>query len=241
MENAELIPFATAQELVQAVTNMWLDQIARSNGAGALHCVALSGGRISQRFFSAIVEQSAAAAVSLEAIHFFWADERCVPPDDAESNFRMARELLFGPLKIRDSRVHRIHGEKLPEAAAADAASELCGLAPRNPDGQPVLDLIFLGIGEDGHVASLFPGEAESVVADKTVYRAVKNSPKPPPNRVTLGYPAITAAKQVWVLASGAGKEAALRESLSPGGKTPLARVLRMREHTRIFSDVRVG
>lgn len=241
MENAELIPFATAQELVQAVTNMWLDQIARSNGAGALHCVALSGGRISQRFFSAIVEQSSAAAVSLEAIHFFWADERCVPPDDAESNFRMARELLFGPLKIRDSRVHRIHGEKLPEAAAADAASELCGLAPRNPDGQPVLDLIFLGIGEDGHVASLFPGEAESVVADKTVYRAVKNSPKPPPNRVTLGYPAITAAKQVWVLASGAGKEAALRESLSPGGKTPLARVLRMREHTRIFSDVRVG
>ena len=85
------------------------------------------------------------------------------------------------------------------------------------------------------------PGEPESAIADKSVYRAISNSPKPPPNRVTLGYPAIAAARQVWVLASGAGKEAALCESLNPNGQTPLARVLRSRNTTRIFTDIRIN
>ncbi len=106
---------------------------------------------------------------------------------------------------------------------------------------QPVLDLIFLGMGEDGHVASLFPGEPESLRADPSVYRAIANSPKPPPNRVTLGYPAIAAAREVWVLASGAGKEAALRESLQPDGQTPLAQVLQSRERTRVFTDINIA
>ena len=100
----------------------------------------------------------------------------------------------------------------------------------------PVLDLVLLGMGEDGHVASLFPGEPETVMASKEVYRAVTNSPKPPPNRVTLGYPAIAAAQHVWVLVSGAGKERALRESLEPSGRTPLARVLRLRRQTTLFA-----
>ena len=92
-------------------------------------------------------------------------------------------------------------------------------------------------MGEDGHVASLFPGEPNVLISDKAIYRAVKNSPKPPLNRVTLGYAAIAAARQVWVLVSGAGKEAALRESLDVNGCTPLARVTKFRTQTRIFSD----
>ena len=170
-------------------------------------------------------------------VHFFWADERCVPPNDAESNFHLAHQHLFSPLKIPNDHVHRVCGEETPDFAAREAEAEVCRRAPLNPEGQPVLDLIFLGMGEDGHVASLFPGEAESLVADKTVYRAVKNSPKPPPKRITLGYAAIAAARQVWVLASGAGKAAALRESLGSSGQTPLARVVQSRPHTRIFSD----
>ena len=82
-------------------------------------------------------------------------------------------------------------------------------------------------MGKDGHVASLFPGAAEAEFR-KAVYRAVKNSPKPPPNRVTLGYAALAAAKQVWVLISGTGKEKALRESLDFSGKTPLAKVIQL-------------
>jgi 6-phosphogluconolactonase len=237
MKNLELISFANADELAQAVASAWLDEIAAANRAGKRHCVALSGGRIAHKFFAVTVEQARACAVSFERMHFFWADERCVPPDDAESNFAVARKFLFAPLKIADAQIHRIHGEDSPEAAVRVASTEISRIAPVNKTGQPVLDLIFLGMGEDGHVASLFPGEPDVLISDTATYRAVKNSPKPPQNRVTLGYAAITAAKQAWVLVSGTGKEAALRESLISKGRTPLARVTQFRTHTKIFSD----
>jgi len=238
MQNFELISFATADELARAVAGAWLDEIAAANRAGKPQYVALSGGRIAQKFFPSVAALAKAKQVLPVGVHFFWADERCVPPTDAESNFADARRLLFEPLNISKGQIHRIHGEELPEIAAAKATAEICRIVPCNAERQPVLDLIFLGMGEDGHVASLFPGEAESLVGDKTVYRAVKNSPKPPPQRVTLGYAAIAAARQVWVLASGTGKAAALRESLGSSGQTPLARALQSRSHTRIFSDI---
>ena len=206
----------------------------------ASRTVALSGGRIAQRFFAAVVELARLSKISFANAHFFWADERCVPPDDAESNYRVAHELLFAPLNIPNDHVHRIRGEELPDVAAAEAAVEMCRIAPLTDDGQPVLDLIFLGMGEDGHVASLFPGESEPVMASPAVYRAV-TAAKPPPRRVTLGYAAIAAARQVWVLASGAGKEAALRDSLDPSGRTPLARVIKARLRTRILTDSQDG
>jgi len=237
VKNFELIPFATADELARTVAGKWLDEIESVNRAGKSYCVALSGGRIAQKFFAATVEQARARAVSFERTHFFWADERCVPPDDAESNFAIARKFLFAPLKIADAQIHRIRGEDAPEAAAKAASTEVSKIAPVNENGQPVLDLIFLGMGKDGHVASLFPGESETAAASKAVYRAIKNSPKPPQNRVTLGYAAIAAARQVWVLVSGTGKKTALHESLFCKNRTPLARVTQFRTRTKIFSD----
>ncbi|MGA2028559.1 MAG: 6-phosphogluconolactonase [Verrucomicrobiota bacterium] len=239
MQNYELISFANADELAARAASAWLDEIAAANHAAKPHCVALSGGRIALKFFTSVVAQTKARAISLGLVHFFWADERCVPPDDAESNFRAAHELLFAPLRINDAQIHRIHGEDSPEIAAQKATMDICHVAPKNSAGQPVLDLIFLGMGEDGHVASLFPGKMEGKMpAD--IFCAVNNSPKPPPNRVTLSYAAIAAAKNVWVLASGAGKETALRESLFPDGKTPLARVIQSRLQTKIFSDFKL-
>lgn len=93
-------------------------------------------------------------------------------------------------------------------------------------------------MGEDGHVASLFPSESEEAMSRGAVFRAVTAS-KPPPRRITLGYAALAAANEVWVMASGAGKEAALGESLEENGRTPLARLLRLRATTRIFSDIK--
>ena len=102
---------------------------------------------------------------------------------------------------------------------------------------QPGLDLIFLGLGEDGHVASLFPGAPDEVVRNKSIYLPVLAS-KPPPQRITICFATIAAARQVWVLASGPAKENALRESLSANGQTPLARVLQSRDKTIIFTDI---
>jgi len=238
MKNFELISFTTVDELARTVAGAWLAEIEAAHRAGKRHCVALSGGRVAQKLFAAVAERAKARAVAFERAHFFWADERCVPPRDPESNFRLANELLFAPLKISEAQIHRIRGELPPAAAAAQAASEISRIAPRNQNGQPVLDLIFLGMGEDGHVASLFPGEPEAVISGMAIYRAVKNSPKPPPDRITLGYAAIAAARRVWVLVSGAGKETALRKSLYANGRTPLGRVAQFRTQTRIFSDL---
>jgi 6-phosphogluconolactonase len=233
----ELDVFASQGELARAAASAWLDELA-VNRAGPAHCVALSGGRIAKTLFASVVESANHPIGALGNVHFFWADERCVTPDNAESNFGVARELLFAPLSIPNEHLHRIRGEDSTDFAVAEAEAEICRIAPLTADGQPVLDLIFLGMGEDGHVASLFPGEAESVMTGRAVYRAV-TAAKPPPQRITLGYAAIATARQVWVLVSGPGKEAALRDSLSTSGQTPLARVIKSRPQTRIYTDIR--
>jgi len=240
MNHFELISFPGPDQLALAAANAWLDEMAALGQAGRPHCVALSGGRIAQAFFAAIVDRAKVRAISFDRVHFFWADERCVPPSDPESNSRIARELLFAPLGIAESQVHRIRGEDAPETAAAAAETEIRRIITVQEAGHPVLDLVFLGMGEDGHVASLFPGESEEVASSPAVYRAVSNSPKPPWKRVTLGYPAIAAARQAWVLASGTSKEDALRESLTADGMTPFGRVLRLRRHTKVFTDIAI-
>jgi 6-phosphogluconolactonase len=245
MKKFELFYFATADELASRAAGAWLDEIESAQRTGKPHCVALSGGRITQKFFASFVEQVKARKIedggtpSLPGnVHFFWADERCVPPSDPESNFSMARELLFVPLKIPENQIHRIRGEDPPAAAVKAAELELRQITRPNESGQPVLDLIFLGMGEDGHVASLFPDALAEIVHCAAPFLAVENSPKPPPRRISLSYAAIAAARQVWILISGAGKERALRESLDFSKKTPLARVLQSRQNSRIFSEI---
>ena len=146
----------------------------------------------------------------------------------------------LGPLGIPAHHIHRIRGETPPGAAAAQAETELRDLAPPGQGGQPVLDLVFLGMGEEGHVASLFPGEPPEIVASPAVYRPVTAS-KPPPRRITLGYPAIAAARQVWVLAAGPGKDQAFapvprpRRGYPPGTGPQAARPYL---HLHRFKDV---
>lgn len=238
MGNFELISFGSDHTLSQAAATAWLKEVHQANEAGTPHYVALSGGRIALKFFAAVIELSKAGGVLPAGVHFFWADERCVPPNDPESNYGAANDHFLRPLGIAPDKIHRIPGELTPETAAELATAEIRRLVPPGDGGQPQLDLIILGLGEDGHVASLFPGQPETVVANPAVFRAVKQSPKPPPQRVTLGYPAIASARQVWVLASGAGKGVALSESLGPAGQTPFARVLQSRRKTRIFTDI---
>jgi 6-phosphogluconolactonase len=237
MPNHELIPFASDDALAKTVADRWLNELTTRSNANTPYCVALPGGRIAKKFFSAVAGQAKARSVSFADVHFFWGDERCVPPADAESNFLLARIQLLDPLRIQPDRIHRVRGEIAPERAAAEAEAEICRVAPVNAAGQPVLDLIFLGMGEDGHVASLFPGAPDKVVRSESAYLPVV-APKPPPQRITINFATIAAARRVWVLASGAGKEGALRESLSPNGISPLAHVLRTGHKTIIFTDI---
>lgn len=236
-----LLSFATGDELARVAANAWLDEIETANRAKLSHCTALSGGRIAQKFFTAVVEQNQTRKISFASVHFFWADERCVPPTDPDSNFKLANQLLFVPLLIPANHIHRIRGEDSPQAAVKIAETELRRIAPAEKGDQPVLDLIFLGLGEDGHVASLFPNAGPEVMAGTAPFLVVENSPKPPPRRISLSYAALHAAKTVWVLASGTGKERILQASLAIGGQTPLARVIQSRpplSPVKIFSDL---
>ncbi|HEX4644292.1 MAG TPA: 6-phosphogluconolactonase [Verrucomicrobiae bacterium] len=233
----EIIPFETGAALARTAAQRWLDELAARSDPAAPYCVALSGGRIARELFDETARQATGRSISFTGVHFFWADERCVPPTDPESNFAVANERFFQPSGVPVAQIHRLRGEGPEEPVVREAVKEICAIAPLNAGGQPQLDLIFLGMGEDGHVASLFPGEPEDVAGSPAIYRVV-TAVKPPPRRITLGYGAIAAARQVWVLASGPGKEKALRESVSPGGKTPLARVLRLRQDTKIFTEL---
>ena len=234
MPNWELKHFANAAAVADQCA---ADCLALLAPPSARKCIAISGGRIAKDFFTSVARVAQERGQSLAHVHFFWADERCVPPDHAESNYRSAAEMLFTPLSLPSQNIHRLRGEEEPGHAAREAETELRRFATTSAADQPVLDLVLLGMGEDGHIASLFPRESGDVMSSQAVYRSVTAS-KPPPRRITLGYAAIAAAREVWVLASGAGKEEALRESLSLSGTTPLARVLRGRERTCIFTDL---
>lgn len=239
MDNVELVRYVTSVELAADAARRWLEQVEAARRRGAAFHVALPGGRIIKSFFDAAVALVRQRGTSLEHIHFFWGDERCVPPEHPDSNFGLAHRHLLQPLGIAPTAVHRIQGELEPEAAARAAAAEARRLLPADAAGWPVFDLVLLGMGEDGHVASLFPPVPDASSEQRAVYLPVIG-PKPPPQRITLNYPVLAAARQAWVLVAGAGKVQALHHSLS-GGLTPLAHLLQRRAHTLILTDLPVG
>jgi 6-phosphogluconolactonase len=169
--------------------------------------VALSGGSTPKRLFQLLAARGR-DALPWDGIELWWGDERTVPPDHADSNFRMAREALIEPLRLDPARVHRIAGELDPVAAARSYESALLDAL----GAPPVLDLVLLGLGPDGHTASLFPG---SPALDETSRWVVANPVSSAlvggaATRITLTAPAINAARRVRFLVAGADKAAAL-------------------------------
>ncbi|MBM3848812.1 MAG: 6-phosphogluconolactonase [Verrucomicrobia bacterium] len=237
MNRTELMAFPDTGTLVQQVAGRWLDAVEASAAGGQPFHVALPGGRVAGRFMAAAQALGASRGTRWGHVQFHWGDERCVPPDHADSNYLLAQTALLDPAGIPVDHRHRLRGELPPEEAAHLAEAELARVTGTPASGVPVLDLMFLGMGEDGHVASLFPGAPKSVTnSDRWVLPVV--GPKPPPQRLSLTFRVLAAAKEVWVLASGAGKEEALAQSLRPGGTTPLAHLISLRERTSLLTDL---
>lgn len=168
--------------------------------------VALSGGTTPERMLEALRD----GGTDWRRVHWFWVDERCVPADDAGSNYAMARRALFEPAGIAGANIHRVAGELGPAEAAAEYCAEIRRFFALNDGELPVFDVVHLGMGPEGHTASLFPGEAR--IADRLGLAAAVRTPKPPPVRVTLLPGPILAARHIFVLAAGSDKaEAAAR------------------------------
>jgi 6-phosphogluconolactonase len=183
--------------------------------------VALSGGSTPRALHQRVAQPPLSDAVDWANIHVFWGDERMVPPDDPESSYRMARETLLAHVAIPAANIYPVPTVGGTPEAAAEAYQETIG-AVFGAD-LPRFDLILLGIGPDGHTASLFPGQPEVVRPSGALVAAVHNAPKPPPIRVTFTFKLINAAANVLFLVAGADKAAALREVLH--GSADVARL----------------
>jgi 6-phosphogluconolactonase len=182
--------------------------------------VALSGGSSPKLMNTLLAAPPFADKINWPKVFVFWGDERCVGPEHADSNYRMARETLLEHVSIPDANIHRVHGELAPEHAAQRYEDELReffeqGGVPAGRQGSPRFDLILLGLGDDGHTASLFPG-TPAVRENQRWALAVKHDTPPPPlvDRVTLTPPMINAAANITFLVSGAGKAERLRQVL---------------------------
>jgi 6-phosphogluconolactonase len=213
---------ADAGTLADAAATDLIAGLCSSVAARGRFDLAVSGGRTPAGLFARLTADPWRAAFDVARTHVWFADERAVPPDHPDSNYRMVRETLLAPLGIPESHAHRMRGEMADLVAAADA------YAATLPER---LDLVVLGIGEDGHTASLFPG---SPLVAELVRRvaAVFDAPKPPPRRLTLTPPALRAARGVMMLAEGPAKADAVAAALAGTGETGAvpARLVRERD-----------
>ena len=188
--------------------------------------VALSGGSTPKALYTLLATPDFAQRLSWNRVHLFWGDERCVPPDHPESNYRMVRECLLAHVQIPAENVHRMAGEKTPQTAALEYEAELKKFFELADSALPRFDLILLGLGEDGHTASLFPGSA--AVNEEEHLVAAVHVDKRSTYRLTLTLPVLNAGKEVVFLVAGASKAAIVKELL--GGQAsatnfPAARI----------------
>ncbi|HWF46161.1 MAG TPA: 6-phosphogluconolactonase [Bryobacteraceae bacterium] len=204
----DLRVWATEQQASEQCGRFVLQLLANAQRTQETATIAISGGHTPKRMFAVMAQ----AEFDWSNVHIFWVDERCVPPDDDLSNFKMADETLLTPARISKYNVHRVHGELKPEEAAAlyvEEIREFFGLA----DGAlPAFDVIHRGMGADAHTASLFPGEP--LIGDRTGIAASVYS-KPAHNyRVTLLPGVLLAAKRTVILAAGPDKASPLKDVL---------------------------
>ncbi len=205
-----------AETLATSVASRLIDRLVRRSAAGKVSHIALTGGAIGTAVLRAAGADPRRHEVDWSNVHFWWGDERFLPRDDAERNERGAREALLDHIDVPAANVHAMaaaeEGVDLDDAAAAYAAE----LERYAADGQdwPRFYVCFLGVGPDGHIASLFPDRGEIQVTDRSVV-AVRDAPKPPSDRLTLTRPVINSARCVWMVLSGPDKAAALGLALA--------------------------
>ncbi|MCW0481988.1 6-phosphogluconolactonase [Gaoshiqia sediminis] len=195
-----------------AVANAFAKKLYQlaSSSEKPFHLV-LSGGSTPALLFDILARQYA-TIMPWDRIHFWWGDERCVPPTDGESNYRMTRDHLFSKIKVDETNIHRVKGEWRPEEAAAAYQQEIVNLMPHT-DGWPVFDLIILGMGNDGHTASIFPHQM--YLLDSEQVCAVATHPESGQKRVTLTGKVLNNAKRVFFLVTGKSKAERVKEIIN--------------------------
>lgn len=212
-DNAAALFEATAKRIIE-LGNQALEQ------RGQFH-LALSGGKTPGAVYRCLGAPPMRQRLDWSRVHLWFSDERCVPPDHADSNYRMALELLLERLPLEAHQVHRMEGELEPEVAAQRYCDALAQL-PRDSDGMPLFDLILLGLGADGHIASLFP-DTSALEVERLPVAALYAPLRPQGRRLTLTLPVLNRARHLLLLVSGEKKADVIRHVFcTPPAALPL-------------------
>ncbi len=218
---AETRVFSDREELARAAARRWLDIYRESVARHGAFYVALAGGSTPRRLYRILACPDISAAVEWQRVHFFFGDERAVPPDHPESNFGMARETLLEHVPVPEGNVHRMETElRGMDAVASRYESLLTDIVPAGGEGIPQLDLILLGIGPDGHTASLFPGT--DILQQTGRYVAPVYVEQKACWRVSVTLPVIEEARHVLFLVAGEEKQPVVKQLLTDPGGAPV-------------------
>ncbi|MET8361644.1 6-phosphogluconolactonase [Micromonospora sp. NPDC005171] len=225
MSEASVAVHADADLLAQAVAARLLVKLLDAQADRGEASVVLTGGRVAAAVYRAVATLPARDAVDWSRVDVWWGDERFLPAGDPDRNETQARSALLDVVPLDPARVHAMPASdgpagNDPEAAAAAYAEELAGAARPGHATLPHFDVLMLGVGEDGHVASVFPEHPVSY--ETRPVSAVRGSPKPPPTRTTLTLAAINTAEEVWLVAAGADKARAVGMALAGAGPVQL-------------------
>ena len=202
-----------AGTLVGDMASALLDRLVAAQGRGEVPQIGLTGGSIAEELHRELARRAASSPVDWSRVVFWWGDERFVPAGSADRNAGQAREAFLDHVGVDPAHVHEMPASD--EVATAEEAADAYSAALREHGG--LFEVLMLGIGPDGHCASLFPGHA-ALAATDAIAVAVHDSPKPPPDRVTLTFEAMDRCRAVWFVASGEGKAEAVARALADEG-----------------------
>jgi 6-phosphogluconolactonase len=215
MSSPSVVTHEGPAELAGSVADALLARLAELQADGVVPQVGLTGGSIADELHRALAARSAASAVDWSRVEVWWGDERFVPADSPDRNAGQARAALLDHVPVDPARVHEVPASD--QAADVHAAAAAYSTTVR-AHGAGGFDVLLLGIGPDGHVASLFPGHPGLEVDDQ-IATGVRESPKPPSERVTLTLGALAHAAAVWFIAAGADKGPAVAAALAVGSR----------------------
>jgi 6-phosphogluconolactonase len=213
MSQPEIIIEPTPADLARSAADLFVQTVSDAQQQRGVARIALSGGSTPRALFTLLASDEYAKKLDWQSVDIFWGDERTVPPDHADSNYRMAHETLLRTLPVPEVRIHRMRGELDPVAAAGDYSlvlQQVFELSEAN--AVPRFDLILLGLGPDGHTASLFPHTSALDVRDQLV--VANPVPQQQTTRLTLTVPVLQAAAHVHFLVAGKDKAAAAHRAI---------------------------
>lgn len=193
--------YNSPDKVADTASEIILKELNKKAGKNDDFFLAVSGGSTPKLLFQKMAEKE--AEFNWSFLHIFWVDERCVPPNDKESNFGMAKEFFLNRIKIPQENIHRIKGENDPVKETERYAEEILNILPQK-NNLPVFDLIFLGMGSDGHTASIFPGK--NLLFNYKNLTGTAEHPDTGQKRITLTYDLINNAKRIVFLVTGKDK-----------------------------------